>query len=152
MTSARVEPTGLGTYLICMLATTALLVGSFPIEALAYTCQSGGDYNIDCTEPDSTGCSGSNSNAEIVSVPGLGHLRLRYDAGCRSVWGRTPIAPGSVPWAQRSNAVGCLSATTNGGTIYSSGGDWWSWQLNDKNCYARAHVIYGGQTYSTPYY
>lgn len=142
----------IGVRVLVLFAASALLVGLFPLDAFAYTCQSGGDYNIDCTAPDSTGCSGSNSTEQTEPVSGLGTLKLRYDAGCRSVWARSPIAPGSVPWAQRDNAFGCLWGTTTGGTIYSSGGDWWSWQLNDKNCRARAHVVYNGQTWSTPYY
>src|SRR5690554_7371255 len=74
-------------------AGLAVLMGTVLVPSLgaaAATCQSGGDYDIDCTWPDSTACDGANSTPRSKTLPTGGILELRYDSGCRSIWGRTP--------------------------------------------------------------
>ncbi len=134
---------------VMVLAIAAVLVIATALPAAAAVCQSGGDYSIDCTVPDSTGCDGTNSTVRTTSIPGLGSLELRYDAGCRSIWGRAPQAVGQNVSAQRTS---CLSGNTEGLAVTLSSGKVWSRQLNDKNCTGRAKAIYQSNVYLTSSY
>lgn len=125
----------------------AVLVPS--LSAAAATCQSGGDYSIDCTWPDSTGCDGANSTPRSTFVAGLGTLELRYDSGCRSIWGRAPQAADEDVWVQRTS---CLAGNTLGLNTQNSGALVYSKQLNDKNCTGQAAVLWNGTGYFTGSY
>jgi hypothetical protein len=120
-----------------------------PMPAEAAVCQSGGDYDIDCTWPDSTSCNGANSTPRSEWGPGLGLLELRYDSGCRSIWGRAPNAASTDLYAQRTS---CLSGNTAGLTVQDNGSVVWSRQLNDKNCTGQAVVFWQGNGYFTGSY
>lgn len=129
--------------LVVLCTALGLFLGVFALPASAEICQSGGDYNIDCTQPDTWGsCGGPNQNLDTEWINGYGLLELRWDSGCRSVWARMdwPGGSGTGIWARRGTWFGCKTGSTRGGPSFFSSVNYWSWQLNDKNCLARAMI------------
>lgn len=140
------------TWLVLVTLALALSVMA-PVQAA--TCQGGsGDYAIDCTLPDTQGCNGANSTQKVNNISGLGQLELRHDAGCRSIWSRTPdVHTITNLWAYRPSGGGCLPGSTSGLSTAADIGNYrWSRQLNDKNCIGRASLTWGGTNYHTAYY
>lgn len=130
----------------------AVLMGTVFVPSLgaaAATCQSGGDYDIDCTWPDSTACDGANSTPRSKTLPTGGILELRYDSGCRSIWGRTPSSLNEEVFVVRDS---CSAGNTAGLTNQVNTPHRWSRQLNDKNCTGHATVFIGGVGYQTTSY
>ena len=129
----------------------AVLMGTVLVPSLgaaAATCQSGGDYDNDCTWPNSTGCSGADSTEKTASLP-MGHMELRYDIGCRSIWARIPSGVNEEPFVVRDS---CQAGNTAGLGYQGNVMHRWSKQLNDKECTGHAIVFIGDTGYMTPSY
>lgn len=128
-----------------VLLLTTLLVGLLAPLASASTCGETCNY----TWPDSQACQTNPDYAvRTHSIAGQGLLELRYDSGCRTIWGRMPSNLNSTNfYAWRWGS--CSLVDTEAYSIMLGGDKKWTRQLNDAGCLGYTYVLSNGSPYST---
>ncbi len=130
--------------LIAVIALMALPVG---LPASAASCS---NMAYDCTWPDTLLCNGTNSTVRTKAVPG-GTLELRYDSGCRTIWGRLPtvVLDSNFSSYRYGGSGSCPWGSTFGLATQASGSVEWTRQLNDANCLGYTRVTVSNNVYVT---
>lgn len=134
---------------LLMTAAVAVIVPASTEPAFASTCV----MTYDCTAPDSQACqTNPDSTVRTKAIPG-GTLELRYDSGCRTIWGRIPSTVSGWPDTFYSfrygGSGGCPWGDTSGLGIAVSGGYRWTKQLNDASCAGYTTIYLYGSWYQT---
>lgn len=134
---------------LLMTAAVAVIVPASTEPAFASTCV----MTYDCTAPDSQACqTNPDSTVRTKAIPG-GTLELRYDSGCRTIWGRIPSNvygwPDTFYSYRYGGSGGCPWGDTFNLGITVSGGYRWTKQLNDANCGGYTIIYLYGTGYAT---